>query len=287
MLVFDTNPGSADISKADEVYSGSAFNGTYYHNTTSGIPAKEMGDNRYYAAYAKLTDGSTVYSPLYQYSPKKYATNKLANSTDTKLKALCVAMLNYGAAAQEYFGYKTGSLMNADLTAAQKSLVVAYNSGYFAGAVAADESKTANFTRTSTGFKSRSASVSFDGAFAINYYFTPNVTVKGNMTLYIWDPATYASVGTLTAANATSAVTMTPGTDGSYWAQASGIPAKGLDKTYYVAGVYRDATGNRYCTGVIAYSLSKYCINNANGNMGALAQATAMYGYYAANYFVK
>ena len=49
----------------------------------------------------------------------------------------------------------------------------------------------------------------------------------------------------------------------------------------------RDAEGNTHCTGVIAYSLSKYCLNNANGNMGALAQATAMYGYYAAQYFTN
>ena len=55
---------------------------------------------------------------------------------------------------------------------------------------------------------------------------------------------------------------------------------------YYVAAVYTDAAGNTHCTGVIAYSLSKYCMNNANGKMGALAQATAMYGYYAAAYFV-
>ena len=39
------------------------------------------------------------------------------------------------------------------------------------------------------------------------------------------------------------------------------------------------------CTGIIAYSLSRYCLNNANGTMGELAQNTAMYGYYAAQYF--
>ena len=66
-----------------------------------------------------------------------------------------------------------------------------------------------------------------------------------------------------------------------------GIAAKMLDQTYYVAGVYTDANGNTYSTGVVAYSLSKYCMNNAYGNMGALAQATAMYGYYADQYFAN
>jgi hypothetical protein len=76
--------------------------------------------------------------------------------------------------------------------------------------------------------------------------------------------------------------------DGVYFAQVTGIAAKALDETYYVVGVYTDAEGNEYCTGVIAYSLSKYCMNQAdNASMGELAQATAMYGYYADQHLNK
>jgi hypothetical protein len=129
--------------------------------------------------------------------------------------------------------------------------------------------------------------VSFEGALSINYYFTPNATVSGNMTMYYWSPNDYASASELTTSNATGAVTMTAGSDGRYWAEVPGIPAKELDRTYYVAGVYTDAEGNTYCTGVIAYSLSKYCLNNAKPgkSMQELASATAMYGYYANAYF--
>ena len=287
MLVFNTNPGTADISKADDVYKGSTYvasNGRYL-NTTEGIAAKEMGDTRYYAAYAKLADGSYVYSKAYDYSPRKYATNLLAKaSTSEGQKALCVAMLNYGAAAQSYFGYKTGDMMNASLTAAQKALVTNYNAGYFTGAVAADSIKAANFAKTD-GFSSRSATVSFDGAFAINYYFAPNAAVAGDMTLYIWTPEAYTSAARLTSTNAVT-VSMVRQENGTYWAQAEGIPAKALDGTYYVAATYTDTAGNYHCTGVIACSLSKYCMNKAADTiMGSLAQATAMYGYYASLYF--
>jgi hypothetical protein len=195
-------------------------------------------------------------------------------------------MLNYGAAAQEYFGYNTDSLMNAELTAEQQALVVAFDASLFTGAVAADASKTGNFTKTSTGFSGKSATVSFDGAFCVNYYFTPSTTVNGDMMLYIWTPDVYAEAETLTAENA-EIMTMVAGSDGGYWGQVSGIAAKNLDDTYYVAGVYTDADGNTYCTGVIAYSLSRYCLNKAvDGNeMQNLASATAMYGYYAKSYF--
>ncbi len=289
MLVFNANPADADIAQATEIFIGSTYvpSTGRYMNTTTGIAAKNLGDSRYYCAYAKLADGSYVYSPIHEYSPKKYAMNMLGkDTTSEKQKQLCVAMLNYGAAAQEYFGCNTDNLANAELTAMQKEMIIGYDSGLFVGAVKPDEAKTVNFT--DTGFSKKTATVSFDGAFCINYYFTPSTQVNGDVTLCIWTPATYAAVDTLTLANAHT-VTMTPGSDGSYFAQLSGIAAKNLDTTYYVAGVYTDAAGNTCSTGVIAYSLSKYCLSKAvPGNaMQALAEATAMYGYYAKQYFTN
>lgn len=286
MLVFYADPGDADIVKANAVYgSNYVVSSDNYIATTDGVAAKEMGDDRYYCAYAKLTDGTYAYSPLYQYSPKKYATNMLSRETTSEAqKALCVAMLNYGAAAQEYFDYRTGDLMNAALTGEQKALVTAYDASFFTGAVAADPDKVGSFVKTD-GFSGKSASVSFEGAFSINYYFAPAGAVEGDVALYIWSPDAYAAADVLTANNASAVVAMEKQSGGIYWGQVNGIAAKSLDDTYYVAGVYTDANGGTYCTGVIAYSLSKYCINNAAGNMGSLAQATAMYGYYASLFF--
>jgi hypothetical protein len=208
------------------------------------------------------------------------------DTTSEKQKALCVAMLNYGAAAQNFFGYKTDALMNSELTDQQKALVVAYDETLFIGAVPADSGKIANFTKTTTGFSKRNASLSFEGAFSINYYFTPSVAVDGEVTLYYWTPEDYAAAATLTVDNASGSSAMVD-SNGTYWGQVSRIAAKKLDDTYYVAGVYTDAEGNTYCTGVIAYSLSKYCLNNAKPGktMQELVSATAMYGYYAKAYF--
>ena len=288
MLVFHTEPAVVDVAKADERYGSryAASSGSYVA-TTEGIAAKEMGDDRYYCAYAKLTDGTYVYSSLYQYSPKKYAANMLAKtSTSEKQKVLCVAMLNYGSAAQEYFGYRTDELMNEVLTNEQKAMVVSYDKEYFTGAVAAEDHKIGTFVKSGT-FGNKIATVSFDGAFAINYYFEPSGAMAGDMKLYIWTPADYAAASQLGENNASRVVTMEKQSGGAYWGQVSGIPAKALDDTYYVAGVYTDANGTTCCTGVLAYSLSKYCMNNASGKMGLLAQATAMYGYYAAQFFAN
>jgi hypothetical protein len=152
--------------------------------------------------------------------------------------------------------------------------------------VAAASGKTANFAKTD-GFASKAATVSFEGAFAINYYFAPNASVAGEMKLHIWTPESYAAASWLTTTNANT-VTMVKQSNGTYWAQLQGIPAKALDSTYYVAATYTDTAGNYHCTGVIAYSLSKYCMSKAaDSTMGQLARATAMYGYYASLYFSK
>ena len=292
VLVFYSEPGTVDFGMADAVYNEPVANsaGAYYGVSTAGIAAKEMGDTRYYVAYAKLDDGTYVYSNICGYSPKQYAMNMLGKSTTSdKQKVLCVAMLNFGAAAQEYFGYKTDDLMNAELTDEQKALVIPYDKTLFTGAVEADASKVGAFAATASGFAEMGATVSLEGAFSVNYYITPSATVDRDLTLYIWTPEAYAAADILTAENASQTVSMTICGQGSYWGQVKNIAAKGLDDTYYVAGVYTDDSGNTYCTGVIAYSLSKYCINKAvdGCNMQQLAGATAMYGYYAKQYFTN
>ena len=54
------------------------------------------------------------------YGPQIYAYNKLLSSDNAELKALCAAMVDYGAAAQKYFGYKTEDPANAAVSSLLK-----------------------------------------------------------------------------------------------------------------------------------------------------------------------
>ena len=47
------------------------------------------------------------------YTIKQYCDSKIAGSSDPKIVALCKAIINYGAAAQTYFGYNTENMANA------------------------------------------------------------------------------------------------------------------------------------------------------------------------------
>lgn len=135
----------------------------------------------------------------------------------------------------------------------------------------------------SGGFASKYASVSFEGALAVNYYFTPSVDAD-EMNLYYWSPSIYEWVDALTPETALGCVQMEKQANGSYWAQLTYLPAKWIDRTIYVAATY-EKDGVTYCTGIIAYSVSTYCSRKADGPMGGLAFATAAYGYYAGTYF--
>ncbi|MBQ5711826.1 MAG: hypothetical protein IIV61_04360, partial [Oscillospiraceae bacterium] len=206
----------------------------------------------------------------------------------TQMKSRVVAMLNYGAEAQKYFGHNIDKLVNSSLTSAQKALVKAYNEAMVDPIVAVDSAKVGGFVRDNANFKSLYPSVSFDGAFAINFYCTPAISVDSNVTLYWWDAETYASISRFTLGNATGKMQMSK-TGSQYWGEVPGIAAKDIDKTYYVTCVFQN-NGNYITTGIIPYSLGKYCEGKAatNGDdLQAFAQATAVYGYYAKQLFYQ
>ena len=273
-----------DINNADFITPGANRYGDNYIGRSQGIAPKDMNKNLYFKAYIKLADGSYVYSSLKYYSAKMYVTNKLSSaSTTDDLKALCVALMNYGAAAQTYFNVE-GTLMNADLTDYQ-SLVSPYSDSMLANVVNPDAAKVSGLALTSDAFSKRYPAVEFGGAFSIAYSFLPAKTVDNGMKLYIWDAATYESVDTLTLANASSVVDMEADASGMYVGSVTGIAAKDVDETVYVCGVY-ESNGEICYTGVLAYSLGTYCKSKASGTTAIqpLAAATAVYSYYAKLY---
>ena len=281
LITFNTKLTDGTIADAVDITYGYVNSGSTYMVQSNGIPAKNLSDAVYFKVYAKLTDGSYVYSDVAGYHAVLYANSVLKSGAATKAKALVVAMLNYGAAAQEYFGYKTDSLMNAGLTAEQQALVQAYDSGMVQDVVKADSKKVGSFVMNG-GYSNIFPTVSFEGAFSINFYFTPNKIVDSAPVMYYWDAKTYNSVSTLTPDNATGVLTMAQ--DGSNWGAAvEGIAAKSIDETIYVAGFYT-SNGVSYPTSVISYSLGNYCKTIA-GNGNAFGAATAVYGYYAKAYF--
>ena len=194
-------------------------------------------------------------------------------------------MLNYGAAAQTHFGHNTSALANASLTAAQKALPATYNSGMVSTVASASTAKQGSFANNS-GFAKRYPSISFEGAFCINYFFTPNYTPDGGITLYYWNEADYNAVSVLNTSNATGSFKLEGSGTGEYRGDITGIAAKELSSAVYVACAYK-SNGTVWTSGVLGYSIGAYCASQSTkgGTIAELAKATAVYGYHAKAYF--
>ncbi|MBQ2384168.1 MAG: SH3 domain-containing protein [Oscillospiraceae bacterium] len=288
LMLLSSRNDAATMADAIGTVPGYITNGSVYMVKSESVPAAHLGDTVYFKVYAKLTDGTYAYSSAGGYNAKAYANSILSGNNTAEMKALAVAMLNYGAEAQKYFGHNTDKLVNASLTDAQKKLVASYNEAMMDDVVKADSAKIGGFVRNNANFKQLYPSVSFDGAFAINFYCTPAITVDSGMTLYWWDAEDYANISMFTLGNATGKMVMTE-TGGNYWGEVAGIAAKDMDKTYYVSCVFKH-NGTYTTTGIIPYSLGKYCEGKAAASgdaQQAFAQATVVYGYYAKGYFAS
>jgi hypothetical protein len=284
LIVFSSNVSSYTVYNAEDVVPGYQYSSStgLYIASTNGIPAKNMGDTVWFAVYAQLSNGTYTYSKLVSYSPRDYAYTMLGTG-DSKLDSLLVAMLNYGSAAQTYFGYNTGNLLNNGLSASQKKLVSAYSSSMMADIPTVAASKQGAFA-SNGGFDEKYPSVSFGGAFAINYYCVPSYVPSGSVTMYYWREADFNAASVLTASNATGKLKMTG--NGTYKGSVTGISAKDISDGVYVAFVYSDGT-TTYSSGVLPYSIGMYCKTMAGyqNDFTPFAQATAVYGYYAKQYF--
>ena len=125
-------------------------------------------------AAAQMTDDiaiqavcDDVVSAAKTYSIRQYAEYILTNHYDDDTAALVKAMLNYGAAAQTYFGYNTAKLANAG-----------YESENIAEIPAVDSSNMVSGRVSGISFYG--ASVVFESKIAVRFYFN----VSGNVADY-------------------------------------------------------------------------------------------------------
>ena len=266
----------------------------YYTFQSDGIPAKNMGDSRWYKAFIKQPDGNVVYSGRFEFSPLIYAKAVVGNDDyNEDLQKLCVALMNYGAEAQKYFAetsdYTYETLMNVEFAEYQNML-----SGYDASMIdeRVSNSKALDFTYNNDNFAGAPEfSLSLKGAIDMNFSYT--VANNGTITaagMLIWDAEKYASIERLTL---DSAICMEATTirANSFKASYAGTPAKEMGDTVYIVGFYT-IDGTTYYSGVITRSIEYYAdqvIDNTDyaESLWATMKAMVVYGDYAKTYFAE
>ena len=316
-----TDPAAAVLgtqTSASKLTAASVYEGIQeYYGESHGIPAKEYNDTIYYRTYI-VVDGKEYYGDIIEYSVVTYCENQLKKTTTkaNEMKPLLAAMLNYGAAAQQHFNYKTNELANACLQKYvdqglldAEHLVMHWDANLLTALVDADENMKVNFPENNA--KRTAKTLRLEGAVEVKMTFAYQVTDdKGtqlpdgaSVTVYFWNSKTYealkAAGEALTKENATSVrtgeeITSTYSANYGYEyaAFSEGAPAKELGDTVYAAAVFTMADGTEYCSGVCVYSAENYAeakleAANAAETLKNVVKWMVIYGEAAKNYFAS
>ncbi len=232
--------------------------GNYCFELTRILP-QYMGENIRAVLHA-TNGGADVTDEVAAYSIRQYCANQLVNyPDDTKLKTLLSDLLTYGAAAQQYVGYKTNELVTSGLSLTPSAFsTLSGKTIAFSGAADADA-------------EWKSATLVLQNTIAMRFYFTA------------------ASVDGLTVRCAINGRTQSftnfgyNENSGLYYADVSGIEATEFDDTV-TAAFYRNGaqTGTTVSYSVNAYICSAQ--NSENEKLRMLVRALYNYGASARAY---
>ena len=247
------------------------------------IVAKELGDDIYYRAYVKVGENEYKYADkALKYSVKTYCTNQLNNTNiDEGTKNVCAALLNYGAAAQTYFGYKTDKLVTSGMDL----------SGYdlsFSEEMLSEASAPSNATLgqtlsgTKSGINLRETSLSLLGAIVINAKYDVSLSGIKSAYAYFWNEDDIGEVTSLGyEANSYSYKVPLVAENGTlHIATSDYIVAKNLGKSVYYVVYIETEDGTVYRSGLSWYSPEQY-IGNMHGKdagLDPLLEAMTVYG---------
>lgn len=261
-------------------------NSQRFETKTRGIAAKNLGDRIAFRVYYLNDDGSYSYSRLItDYCPKTYCYNQINKYTDDEeYTALMASILNYGAAAQQYFDYNTENLMNSDLPDELKN--IQWDSNLIRNDYSVPDEKDSDFVRNEAVI-SRGGSLSLEGALEYNFYSKVNFVPK-SATIYYWTEDDIKAFDKMTLENASSSEIMTySDTKDRYEGKYEGQAAKEMFKTIYACMVFEDENGNIINSGVIGYSPERFAYINQDGDEkeSFLAKSLIEYGDAARTYF--
>ena len=248
-----------------------------YRFVFKGIAAAEMGNTVRTAFCANI--GNQAYaSPEQRFSIKQYAEKILelkGTSTDEKDKLLCtlvVDMLNYGAAAQKYFGRNVSALVNANLTEVQKKM----------GSEPVSNMESIATIEPLSGAKAafKFASVEFNNTVDLVTY----IQMTGDLKDTVYAEVSYTGVDGQTRTSKTSAKNFKL-KDGFYGARFSNIAALYFRSPLKI--VIKD--GNTAISPVLNYSFESYVrdinIGDYKESMKELGRYMLAYGDSAYKYF--
>ncbi|MBR4077511.1 MAG: hypothetical protein IKK17_02790 [Oscillospiraceae bacterium] len=249
---------------------------------TKGIPASRYADKIYYRSYIAM-DGGYCYGDIQEYSVKQYCESRFEKTEDANLKPLLAAILHYGSAAQNYFGYKPDALVNADMGSYVERgwidadlLNMNWDEKFLIPLVKPTEDMAQNFAASGT-LPAVSKSLLLEGAISVNYYATFGEDAgvfadAENVIMCFWTAEDYVKLlgkGTpMSAENASYTVkpemVYSDEHGWEYKVTSQSIPAACWGDSVYSALCVTDSEGVEHCSGIITYSPARFAYNKLN-----------------------
>ena len=248
--------------------------------TFPNVSAKEMGSEVTATLYG-TRDGTLYKGRTVAYSVLRYATNMLAKTKTAKLRTLLVDLLNYGAAAQAFFGYNTANPANAGLTATQR--------GYGTQGKPSAVSCTSLTDPAEATVTFRRCSLNLEEVIAINFYL--------NLSRYSGDiddlelRVTYTDAAGTQKTDTVDGATFELRVDGNeqnYIAKLSTLKAKQM-RIVLTAEVF-SKSGDCRLSNTLTYSIESYVKSmqsSSNETLVNLVDCVLKYGDSAYRYFPK
>ena len=258
----------------------------YYYAMSDGIYTRNLHVENYYVGYLKLSDGSYAFSEAKLYNPAIYAENMLGKEdTDTETRELCVALLNFNAAAQEYFhpGTDKDDLVNSGLTDDERELDwtnVVLNLAPVVPEEVMIERDSDVFTATGKNLLFEEM-ISLGAIYKIDDAIVANATECGTI---FWTAEQFAALEGMPSVEnfgngIKTGLTQYRGKAGQWVSNAPEIAAKDMaDTQYFILGYVVHADGSVSYSGMMSYTIEQYINNMADdADMGELVMRLYYY----------
>ena len=221
------------------------------------LAAKELNDKVYATLYAVQDDGKVVFGTPTPISAAEYAISTFGlYANDARLQTLMVDMLNFGAAAQNEFDYRTDALANSNMSATMAAKATKDNVSLSNGMKLYDDGLSSDKVTI------KSASLSLDNEISINFY----AEIKGDIKkaeLLIFDE--YTAGGVYDKNTYSKRTDMVPHED-MYAGFITGIAAKSMRDLYYARVYVQFEDGTEAYSGIGQYSVESYAWQVRNGS---------------------
>ncbi len=301
LLMWESKPSAVVYDANNVVSSLSKYtinDTTYYYGESTGIETPDLYKTYYFAAYVKVGE-DYIYSDVTAYSPSTYAYNMIekysvdengneTGETSGETYKLCIALLNYISAAQEYFAESKGTTpttpVNLGLTDDQKVLAkqeINWADNESLEIVEAGVGKK-DVTASKSIFTESGNNLLFDQLYglAVLYETADETVIEKEMgvsdpevsgtiiwTKNEWDALTNAQDITSTSKEGVPMNYYSEGTSDttSVWYSLAPMiaPKDMMDTTYYYLG-YTTINGTVHYSGVKVYNVEQYIFDILN-----------------------